>query len=142
MRYVGQNYDINVAIPQGRFDEKVLRSTEGNFTRAHQRLFGHSQGAEKEFVNLRVTITGLIHRPPFRTLKRARNTSAVPKGTRNVYFGRGRTAGCAVYDRASLGRGTSFLGPCVVEGPDSTIVVYPGQRAVVDRYADLIIRTR
>jgi N-methylhydantoinase A len=141
MRYVGQNYDINVPVPSGPFDAKTFRTTEGNFTRSHQRLFGHAQGAEKEFVNLRVTITGMIERPPFQTARRGK-PSVVPKGSRLVYFGRGRRDDCPVYDRSSLGHGSRLSGPCVVEGPDSTVVVYPGQSATVDRYADLVIKTR
>ena len=141
MRYVGQNYDISVDVPPEKFDEKVLRKTEANFTHAHQRLFGHAQGAEKQFANLRVTITGMIDRPPFQVAKKA-GKAPEPKDSRLVCFGRGERVDSEVYDRGSLGRGSVVKGPCIVEGPDSTVVVRPGQRATVDKYANLIIKTR
>jgi N-methylhydantoinase A len=44
-----------------------------------------------------------------------------------------------VYDRTQLPVDGSFDGPAVVEGPESTVVVRPGQRAHVDEYASLLV---
>ena len=46
---------------------------------------------------------------------------------------------CAVYRRADLRRGMRLPGPSVVEQDDTTTIVYPGQEAAVDRFANLVI---
>ena len=49
------------------------------------------------------------------------------------------TLPCPVYDRELLAPGHRFDGPAIVDQLDSTTVVYPGQRAVVDDYLNIII---
>ncbi len=46
-----------------------------------------------------------------------------------------------VYDRPRLATGCAIDGPAVLESPDATVVVYPGQRAVVHRTGSLVIAT-
>ena len=48
-------------------------------------------------------------------------------------------APCPVYDRDLLEPGHRFDGPAIVDQLDSTTVVYPGQRALVDDYLNIII---
>jgi N-methylhydantoinase A len=44
-----------------------------------------------------------------------------------------------IYDRSLLGPGHAIPGPAVIEQVDSTTVVYPQQRAIVDAYMNLVI---
>ena len=46
-----------------------------------------------------------------------------------------------VYRRERLLAGHVLAGPAIVEQMDSTTVVLPGQAAVVDEHANLVIRT-
>ena len=62
------------------------------------------------------------------------------KGTREAYFKRsGGFTECDVYDRLRLDPGTAFAGPAVVEEPNSTTVVPPGDEVTVDEYGNLHI---
>ena len=48
-------------------------------------------------------------------------------------------APCAIYDRDLLAPGHAIDGPAIIEQVDSTTVVYPGQRMVVDEYLNIVI---
>ena len=44
-----------------------------------------------------------------------------------------------VFTRASIVEGEAISGPAIIEQSDTTILVYPGQRAEVDRMGNLVI---
>jgi N-methylhydantoinase A len=44
-----------------------------------------------------------------------------------------------IFDRASLGRGTTFAGPAIVEQSDATVVIDPNATAAVDGLGNLVI---
>ena len=46
---------------------------------------------------------------------------------------------CPIYNRELLEPGHNFNGPAIVEQLDSTTVVYPGQKAKVDDYLNIVI---
>ena len=47
-----------------------------------------------------------------------------------------------VYDRLKLPQGGTLEGPCIVEQPDTTTVIYPQQKAVTDAAGNLVIHIR
>jgi N-methylhydantoinase A len=55
-----------------------------------------------------------------------------------VYFA-GAWQSTRIYDRAGLAAGSVISGPAVVEAPDTTILVNPGQSARMDRFGNLVI---
>jgi N-methylhydantoinase A len=57
-----------------------------------------------------------------------------------VYFAGHGWVECPCVDRATLGDGSLVRGPAIVEQPDSTTVVLPGQRGRADRFGNLVIR--
>src|SRR5262249_25893785 len=65
---------------------------------------------------------------------------ARPTTTRRVYF---EEAGAyeltLIYLRSTLVAGQAIDGPAIVEQPDTTRVVYPGQTLRVDRAGNLVI---
>ena len=44
-----------------------------------------------------------------------------------------------VYQREALPVGFRFAGPAIVEQPDTTTLIHPGQTAEVDRFANMVI---
>jgi len=66
--------------------------------------------------------------------------AASQKGRRKAYFPEaGGYVETPIYDREALGHDVVLEGPCIVEERESTTVLPPGTRAVVDEYANLIV---
>jgi len=59
-------------------------------------------------------------------------------GARKAFFG-GRLVPTPVYDGTKLGPGATIDGPALVDEPFTTVVVYPGQQARVDRFGNYAI---
>ena len=143
LRYQGQGYELNV--PAGMSADvgaEAVADIRERFDQAHEQLFGHSAKTEPaEAVNYRVRATVRAPKFAMKRGERAAGPASVARiGEREVYFDRasGMTS-TPVYDRALLAPGHEVAGPAVVEQLDSTTVVYPGQRAVVDDYGNLVI---
>jgi N-methylhydantoinase A len=137
MRYVGQEYSVNVAIG-ARID---LAEIDRSFHDAHRVRYGHSTpGAPAEFVNLRLAGFGRIAggAAPFRPLVGELDPIV---GRRPAVFD-GERLETAVVHRDRLRRpGASFDGPLVVEEESATTVVPPGATMTVDELGNLLITT-
>jgi N-methylhydantoinase A len=134
MRYVGQEYTVNVAIG-GDVDVGAVGDA---FHGAHRVRYGHSTpGAPVEFVNLRVAGFGRIagEIAPFR----APDAGADPVvGRRRAIFDlEGMTS--IVLHRDRLRPGATYDGPAVVEEQSATTVVPPGSTMTVDEHGNLLI---
>jgi len=64
--------------------------------------------------------------------------TTAPVGYREVYMRDGFVK-TAVYDRSDFKSGAIIEGPAIVEQLDSTTVIFPGQRAEVDDFGNIII---
>ena len=62
-----------------------------------------------------------------------------PSSTRKVYFYGVGFRDTKIYRAEALGPGTIILGPAIVERPDTTAVVGPGQRLEVEPYGNMIL---
>ncbi len=145
MRYVGQSYELPIAI--AGFSEAEWAALVPAFHADHASRFGHSDpGAPVEIVSFAVTATGLIDTPE---LPRPPQGNDEPpeearSGTRLAYFeaGDGRPAGwaeCPVWWREALLAGNEIAGPAIIEEISATTVLYPGDSAHVDAIGSLIV---
>ena len=139
-RYVGQAYEVNVAVPGGPLDAAAVAAAVQGFHDLHQQLYAHHHPTKPvEFVSGRVAAIGLMAAPQL-TPSATRGGQAISQETRPVYFD--ETEGfvdAAIYNRDALGPGDQFAGPAVVEQIDTTTVIHPGQRAAVDDVGNLMI---
>ncbi|MFL5929130.1 MAG: hydantoinase/oxoprolinase family protein [Gaiellaceae bacterium] len=134
MRYVGQEYTVNVPI-NGGVD---LATVDASFHDTHRVRYGHSTpGAPVEFVNLRVAGFGSVaaaatpFRPP------ADGLDPVARPRRAVFDGVEQDT--LVLHRERLRPGDSYAGPAVVEEESSTTVVPPHRTMVIDELGNLLI---
>jgi N-methylhydantoinase A len=148
MRYFGQAWEVRVDLPPGAMDATSAAETVKRFHDAHEKRFGYSYREVREpgvgrhvveWVNLRVTGVGPIGRPRFpeRPHGDGRSERALVE-RRPVRFDGARTD-CAVYARDRLQPGDAVVGPAIVEEYGSTTVVFPGLRADVDRFGNLLL---
>jgi N-methylhydantoinase A len=142
MRYVGQSFELTIPLPEHVVDPRAIAAALEEFHQAHDRAYGYTATDEPvEFVNLRLGALGRIAKPRMREVgKKHGDATAAQKATRQVYFMEsGGFVACPIYDRYHLFADAILLGPAVVEEFDSTTVIHPGYRAVVDRFGNLLI---
>jgi N-methylhydantoinase A len=134
MRYVGQEYSVNVPIGS----DLDLAEVDSAFHEEHRVRYGHSTpGAPVEFVNLRVAAMGRIraggvpYQPPS-------GDGDASRGSRPVVFD-GEEHETSVLHRPRLAPGERRQGPLIVEEDSSTTAVPPGYALEVDEIGNLVI---
>jgi N-methylhydantoinase A len=136
MRYVGQEYFVNVELPGGGFDAETLEEIADRFHAAYRTRYGHSTpGAPVEFVNLRVAALGELER---RVIGFRPPAEGGHEEVRGVVF-EGERVPAKIFRRDRLPTGSGVSGPAVVEEETSTTVIPPGWRARVDELGNMII---
>jgi N-methylhydantoinase A/oxoprolinase/acetone carboxylase beta subunit len=79
----------------------------------------------------------IAHHLPLRGRGQGEGASQV--GTQRAYFPATGEVTMPRHDRDTLAPGVVVTGPAVIEDEWSTIVVYPGQRAVADPHGHLVL---
>ena len=90
----------------------------------------------------RVRTTAVSAKPAIRPApeRGATPPAASRAGTRNVYWAElGDFAPTPVFWGERLEPGNRIAGPAIVQVPDTTIVVHPGQAARLDPYGNVLI---
>jgi N-methylhydantoinase A len=137
MRYVGQEYTVNVTIDA----EISLDTIDHEFHETHRIRYGHSTpGDPVEFVNLRLAAMGRIGagRAPFQAPEDGQDPLL---GRRPVVFS-GTEYETEVLLRDYLRPGARLEGPVVIEEESSTTVVPPGYAVDVDDLGNLLVTTQ
>jgi N-methylhydantoinase A len=143
LRYVGQGYELKVAVSAGDLSEKSIARTWQAFHRAHKREYGHAfADSIIEIVNIRVSGQGKI--PKLTQFERPTGTSLKKalRHTRKCIFrvgGKTSEFDTGFYQRNQLPVGVKLKGPAVLLQTDSTTVVPPGTTAMVDETGSVII---
>lgn len=131
MRYAGQNYEREVVIPDGPITLNTLDVLERRFAEQHKEFYGFAlEGEPTESVLIRVSAIGLADgeigtEPPVAT----EPPPAPP--TRPVAFRGHGYLPTPIYRRETLPAGFTITGPAIVEEPDSTTVIHPGDVCTV-----------
>jgi N-methylhydantoinase A len=143
MRYVGQNYELLVPVPDDAWRGARVERLRESFLGRHEAAYGYAATDEPiQIINARLIARGRPDPPILSRIARAEEV-AVPSTRRPVFFeGAGEFVDCPVYERRRLASGHAIDGPAVIEQFDSTTLVHPGQRADVDEFGFLLIGER
>ena len=133
LRFLGQGHDLCVDLAVGPLDVAVIESA---FHAAHRRAYGYDFSEDPvemvaAWVSVSIALTD--HAPADGSPS---DTPATV--TRPVIFN-GDSHQTPVYDRVQLGAGFEARGPAVIEQPDTTTIVLPGQVFNVDAKGQIII---
>ncbi|WP_435358500.1 hydantoinase/oxoprolinase family protein [Haloarchaeobius sp. DFWS5] len=139
MRYAGQSFDLTVPVPDEEIGAETLTTVVERFHDRHRQRYGHAYTDEPvELVTVRLRARGVVETPDLHPDAVDGTTEDAIAETRPVVYD-GETHETRVYDRKQLPTGGSFDGPAVVEGPESTVVIHPGQSAEIDEYGTLLV---
>jgi N-methylhydantoinase A/oxoprolinase/acetone carboxylase beta subunit len=137
-RYAGQAYSLEIPVSDFT-DDGALERFSIAFHDAHQRIYGHAnRTGSVELLNLRVVqgweLPSVSLRPSAVAYVSTEATS------RSGYFGEcGGYVDVPVARRETLSPGMTLTGPAFVDQDDTTVVIYPAQRGVVDQVGNIVI---
>ncbi|MFZ9484374.1 MAG: hydantoinase/oxoprolinase family protein [Alphaproteobacteria bacterium] len=138
-RYVGQNFELPVSLGRAETmpDAAAIRDA---FFAEHERAYGfHNPGDPVEIVNFRLVAVGRLAQPEARPAPTGEARPPAPTERRPVWFDADAAVDTPVYDRARLAPGNVVAGPAVIEQLDATILLFPGDRGMVDPYLNLVV---
>ena len=140
MRYVGQGFEIDVAVPDGVLGADLGEVLHEGFLDRYDELFGRRiTGVPVETVTWRMSASGPTPNVVLNFEGQRLDTGPAEKGERQVYFHETGFAPCKVYNRYALSPGSEFRGPAVVEERESTVVAGPDTTLSIDGHLNLII---
>ena len=116
----------------------AIADTVERFHQSHEELHTYaSRDQEPVLRGVRLKAVAVEDKPVLpRAARKSRRHPRV--GVRKAFF-RGRFVSTPIFDGPALVAGQTVTGPAIVEEPFTTIVVYPGQRATVDRFGNYAI---
>ena len=141
MRYSGQNYEQEVALPDASVTEASAGQLFERFHLAHEHAYGYRhQESVIEITHLNVTAIGASSE--VRLQETSRGEAVAPVRSRQTFFKGHGFVSCPVHRRGDFSAGFSLEGPALVDSEDSTILVYPDQELKVQENGALLITWR
>lgn len=142
MRYMGQNFEVNTLIPEGKITQEKLVTLVERFHQEHEKWYGYRMKDERvEIVILRVSANSKqVIKPTFRKVSSTGNLREALKGKRLAYFGGIKDfVESPVYQRDMLKAGHIIEGQAIIEQTDTTIIIYPEQVAKIDEVGNIVV---
>ena len=141
VRYAGQGHELSVEIPAGRLGPESLAAIERAHAAVYASRYGYAEapGTPLEATNWKLEISCGV---PAMAMSGAAPVAggSVAKKPRPVYFPEcGGFVDCRVHDRYRLAPGVAVKGPAVIEERETTVILLPGDEAVVDRHRNLVV---
>ena len=133
-RYASQIWEIDVPVPIGDFtSSKIFNKLIEGFHKMHERLFAlRDEGSTIEFIVWKSRLlvkSGIKLTNSRKQIKNKIVETDIKK--RNCYFGDKKSKITKIYKSNNLFVGMKVKGPCIIEEPTTTVVVFPGMSAVV-----------
>lgn len=130
-RYASQVWDITVPVPDPDLSRPTAQAALFEaFHSTHDRLFAlRDEGSAIEFLSWKARLSVRTGIAPTGATPGAALRAAQPTLFRDCHFGGTEPLRTAVYKGDSIKPLGLYDGPCIIEEPTTTIVVFPGMRA-------------
>lgn len=141
MRFRQQVHEISVEVPGNQLGNAGVDALVEAFETEYERIYGKNTALRisgVEFTVVRVEGTSPVVKPEPRQIDGS-GRSNQPCGSRQVYFYGHAFIDTKIYRSEDIGPGHVIDGPCIIERPDTTIVVGPRQSAEMEPYGNIII---
>lgn len=145
IKYAMQWYSVEVDVPAGPVGQKTVDEMVDTFDRSYEKRYGRGSAYREAGVtlsNLRVTVRLPWSRPPLRRAEAngdGNGTTAAIAERPVFWLELKKFLPTPVYEGKGLPPETILDGPAVVEYPDTTVAVRPGQQLSVDGFGNLVI---
>ncbi|MDE0113499.1 MAG: hydantoinase/oxoprolinase family protein [Albidovulum sp.] len=142
LRYVGEVHEVTIPLRTRtrRVTALNIEATLRSFHDAHEQLYSHKDPSHPvELLTVRIEYFGLRKAPREKGAEFGdEDPSQAIKGKRAITFADGRHE-TAVYAGEALRAGHFIHGPAAVESWGTTIMICPGQEALIDAFGNCII---
>jgi N-methylhydantoinase A len=146
LRYRGQEHSIPVPLPSASALTSGDDTVRATFDALHEMRYGHAAAGEAiEVANLRLTVTLPREGTSIEAFLREAFVPEAPKPEQQrkvVYDDPEHPLDARILWRPSLAPGFTFEGPAVIEEPNSTTVIYPGDVGRVTEHGHIVISVR
>ena len=134
MRYVGQNYEVEVPVGRAWMSDGNATAVTRCFAESYQRRFNRTEALPTQTISWRVVTTGLrLALGDTLRSDSAASCGMAQRGSRPVWFGLDKSyLDTPVFDRSVLTAGTEIEGPAILEEVESTLVMPPDFSGYVD----------
>jgi N-methylhydantoinase A len=130
MRYLGQNYEEEIPIPDGPLTQDAWQRLIDGFEQHYEAEYGYRIASEViEIVQLNVSAVGEASKPQLSVI--GERPPAQPRTRRPVSFDPSSPVDCPVFERDDLSSSDVIEGPAVIEELDSTTLVHPRQTLTI-----------
>ena len=143
MKYKGQVHDVSVPVPAGEYTAASALAMADRFHERYESRYGKgttNKNAPIEALSFEVRVAAKGQPLRLAKEKLASGAASPTRGRRKVYFR--ETKGFTdtpIFDREALRPGQEVPGPAVIEAPDTTMLVRPGQSVRMDEYRNLTL---
>jgi N-methylhydantoinase A len=147
MRYAMQVHVVRMEVERKAYTESDMEYVAAAFDRNYERLYGQGSGypTAGRFINTFI-VQGHGKTPkamPARFERGAPDPAAALKGARDAFFEKaGKQMKTDIFDYVRLKAGNVVSGPAIIEGPTTTIIVPPDQKATVDEFRNVRLTKR
>ncbi len=142
MRYRGQRKELTVDLPSSGLKVDSAGALRKSFEKLYAKIYHRTHDDHPiEALAWRLIAKG----PPISKQTRARSRTvrtqkAKPQSSRPMLFaGWSRPRNCEVYTRYVLKNGYTVAGPAVIEEIESTTVIGPGGKAIIDGVGNIVV---
>jgi len=138
MRYRGQEYTLPVPVSEDLRSVTDFSAIRARFDQLHQEHYGHSAPKEPVMmVNLRLSALGRVENH-LSLASSSRDGDRGERGRRKVIFV-DNPVQCPIFLRSGFKAGDRLEGPAVIEEVGATILLYPGDKMLVNEFGHLVI---
>ncbi len=139
LRYQGQEHTVKVAFTPGSGGTLLQRMCQ-RFHAMHEQKYSFRLDNSVEIVTLHLVAFGTVEKSDIRAQPTGgADASGALTGVRTVDFDQYGMHAAATYDRERLSPGMCLSGPAIIEEVGTSALVFPGDRAEVDRFGGLCI---
>ena len=144
MRYVGQTHEVTVPIASsnGIVSAADMAAAIHGFHNLHKQLYTFNKpGDDVEILSVQLDLIGVRAKPVLQTAPRqGADSQAALKGRRPVYSPVAQDyVNTNIYDGNRVLAGNVIDGPAVIEEKATSIVIFPGQRAMLNEHLTYVI---
>lgn len=139
-RYENQEHAVEVQLPQGVINAKLVAKITEDFHQVYEREYTYRLNAPVEFVGIHLVAFAEVGKlKPTKLPRGGRKIAEAKKGQRKVDYALEGIHQADIYEGHLLEPSMKFTGPAVIETSGTTVVVHPGNRVRVDDYGNIHI---